>query len=110
MRTPTNKLLISLTTADFMLLSMCHSLFIQNLTGSGPIFGTVGCDIYGTIASISALAEIWTLTLISIDRFQAIFHPLETEKRMKGARVSDIFSTCFFRKIVLTWACLNAQT
>ena len=72
--------------------------------------GTVGCDIYGTIASISALAEIWTLTLISMDRFQAIFHPLETEKRMKGARVSDIFSTCFFRKIVLTWACLNAQT
>ena len=87
MRTPTNKLLISLTLADFLLLFMCHSLTIQNVTGSGPFLGTIGCDIYGTVASIAALAEIWSLALISIDRFQAIFHPLENEKRMKTAEV-----------------------
>ena len=50
--------------------------------------GKIGCDIYGGLASIAALAEIWSLTLISIDRFQAIFHPLETEKRMTAVRVS----------------------
>lgn len=104
MRTPTNKLLISLTLADFLLLFMCHSLTIQNVTGSGPFLGTIGCDIYGTVASIAALAEIWSLALISIDRFQAIFHPLENEKRMKTAEVhkyllivwlmSIIFSVC----------------
>ena len=87
MRTPTNKLLISLTLADFLLLFMCHSLTIQNVTGRGPVLGTIGCDIYGTVASIAALAEIWSLALISIDRFQAIFHPLENEKRMNAAEV-----------------------
>ena len=91
MRTPTNKLLISLTAADFLLLFMCHSLTIQNITGSGPFLGTLGCDIYGTVASIAALAEIWSLALISIDRFQAIFHPLENEKRMNAAEVRISF-------------------
>lgn len=40
---------------------------------------------------MAALAEIWTLTIVSIDRAQAIFHPIDTLKRMSSAQVSTPF-------------------
>lgn len=83
---------MSLTVADFIILSMCYCLLAQNVSPgeSGSVFGVVGCKIYGCISTIAALAEIWTLTLVSVDRFQAIFHPLETKKRMSSVKVSSI--------------------
>ena len=47
----------------------------------------IGCKVYAFITSTAALAEIWTLTLVSVDRCQAIFHPLETKKRMTSVQV-----------------------
>ena len=47
----------------------------------------IGCKVYAFITSTAALAEIWTLTLVSVDRCQAIFNPLETKKRMTSVQV-----------------------
>lgn len=93
LRTTSNKLLISLSVADFLILSMCQLVNVQNLVSLGPIFGTFGCKIYGTLSSMAALAEIWTLTIVSIDRAQAIFHPIDTKKRMSSAQVSTYKTT-----------------
>ena len=90
LRTTSNKLLVSLSVADFLILSMCQLVNVQNLVSLGPIFGTFGCKIYGTISSMAALAEIWTLTIVSVDRAQAIFHPIETKKRMRSGQVKAI--------------------
>ena len=38
---------------------------------------------------MAAFAEIWTLTIVSIDRAQAIFHPIDTKKRMSSAQVLE---------------------
>ena len=78
---------MSLSVADFLILSMVHLIMIQNALQRGPIFGNIGCKVYATVSSVAALAEIWTLTLVSIDRCQAIFHPLETKKRMSSVQV-----------------------
>jgi len=89
LRTPSNKLIVNLTVADFMLLFMCHFVSLQNVLGPmlGIWFGAIGCKVYAFITSTAALAEIWTLTLVSVDRCQAIFHPLETKKRMTSVQV-----------------------
>lgn len=76
--------------ADFIILSMVHVIILQNVLG--PFLGGLGCKIYGFVASTAALAEIWTLSLVSIDRCQAIFHPLEARKRMSSVQVTNITS------------------
>ena len=83
--------------ADFMLLSMCHMVSLQNVLGPmmGLWFGPIACKVYGLIASTAALAEIWTLTMISVDRCQAIFHPLETKKRMTSIQVRNNYEITY---------------
>ena len=46
-----------------------------------------GCQIYGFLGTISALAEIWSLTAVSIDRLQAIINPLDGHKRISKSQV-----------------------
>ena len=48
-----------------------------------------GCRVYGFLGSVAALAEIWSLTAIAIDRLKAIYHPLEKNKRLNKKDVSD---------------------
>ena len=48
LRTPSNKLIVNLTVADFMLLFMCHFVSLQNVLGPmlGIWFGAIGKIIY----------------------------------------------------------------
>ena len=48
---------------------------------------TKGCQIYGFFGTVSALAEIWSLTAVSIDRLQAIINPLDAHKRISKSQV-----------------------
>ena len=48
---------------------------------------TKGCYMYGFFATISALAEIWSLTAVSFDRLQAINNPLNAQKRISKSQV-----------------------
>ena len=49
-----------------------------------------GCYMYGFFATISALAEIWSLTAVSFDRLQAINNPLNAQKRISKSQVYTI--------------------
>ena len=46
--------------------------------------------MYGFFATISALAEIWSLTAVSLDRLQAINNPLNAQKRTTKSQVLTI--------------------
>ena len=46
--------------------------------------------MYGFFATISALAEIWSLTAVSLDRLQAINNPLNAQKRITKSQVLTI--------------------
>ena len=87
LRTTSNKLLISLTVSDFFILVTSHVVTVQNLLGDGLLFGMIGCQIYGSLSTFSALVEIWTLTLVSIDRAQAIINPIDMQKRISSFQV-----------------------
>ena len=47
----------------------------------------LGCQIYGFNASVAALAEVWSLAAVALDRLQAIYHPLEAKKRITKRQV-----------------------
>ena len=86
LRTASNRLLISLLVADFILLGACYPGVYQIWRGA-PIFGILGCNAYGFVSSVAALAEIWSLSAVSFDRLQAIYHPLDAGRRIKTSQV-----------------------
>ena len=55
--------------------------------------------MYGFFATISALAEIWSLTAVSLDRLQAINNPLNAQKRITKSQVLTIQLQLFKHKV-----------
>ena len=117
LRTASNRLLLSLLIADFVLLGNCYLTVYQTLKGA-PVLGVFGkmlnsyewklihlrikifqlpfvkpqisfkgCQYYGFASTLAALAEIWSLAAVSCDRLQAIFHPLDSHKRITKFQV-----------------------
>ena len=52
-----------------------------------PQISFEGCQYYGFASTLAALAEIWSLAAVSCDRLQAIFHPLDSHKRITKFQV-----------------------
>ena len=50
-------------------------------------FLLLGCKIYGFNSTVGALAEIWSLAAVNWDRYQAIFNPLDRDKRITKSQV-----------------------
>ena len=50
-------------------------------------FSSTGCKISGFFGSVGALSEIWSLSVVSFDRFQGVHHPLNSEKRITKSQV-----------------------
>ena len=46
-----------------------------------------GCQVYGFVSTVAALAEIWSLAAVSCDRLQAILYPLDKHKRITKLQV-----------------------
>ncbi|TRY67584.1 hypothetical protein TCAL_08042 [Tigriopus californicus] len=101
LRTNSNKLLMSLTMADFVLLSGGHLIVIQSFAGF-PILGKLGCRICGFVGTVGALAEIWSLTAIAVDRLKAIYHPLQKKKRLNKKEALVI--GCSFDSFSTEWS------
>ena len=51
------------------------------------IITTIGCYVYGVISTTAALAEVWSLAAVSLDRALAIYHPLNPNKRFTKSQV-----------------------
>ena len=122
LRTATNRLLMSLLVADFLLLLVCYLTIAQNVKGV-PMFGTngkkigrsvitfvstnsfndivwntivyivywrsniAGCRASGFISTTAALAEVWSLAAVSLDRLLSIYYPLDKRKRITKSQV-----------------------
>ncbi|CAD5116786.1 DgyrCDS5636 [Dimorphilus gyrociliatus] len=80
--------LINLAFADCMLgLISCAPSVPSSVTGTW-LFGEVFCQISGMNLCANATVSIWSVLLVSIDRYFAILHPMKyrdiiTEKRLR---------------------------
>ena len=76
MRSTTNLLIINLAVADLLFIVFCVPF-----TGTDYVlpfwpFGDVWCKIVQYLIVVTAYASVYTLVLMSLDRFLAVVHPI----------------------------------
>lgn len=74
LRTPTNMFVIGLALADLLMMSKTP-IFIYNCFNLGPVFGHVGCALYGIIGTYSGIGSAFCNAIIAYDRFRVITNP-----------------------------------
>ncbi|KAM0728524.1 Tachykinin-like peptides receptor 86C [Formica fusca] len=90
MRTVTNYFLVNLSVADLMMsLLNCAFNFIFLLNSNWP-FGVVYCTINNFVAHVTVTSSVFTLVVISFDRYMAIMHPLKHHMSRKRTVITLI--------------------
>ncbi len=110
LRTPTNKLVLSLVAADCLMMTKSWILVINGFAG-GPLLGTageiietgspvivflnyflcfskIGCYVFACLGICAGLSQIWTIMIISLERVNAIFNPMSKTKRFGHVQVT----------------------
>ncbi|UJR26894.1 hypothetical protein I4U23_008204 [Adineta vaga] len=87
MRTVTNMFIMNLAAADLLVLVFClPATVIQDVTKTW-FFGLVLCKFVNYIQNMSVSVSVLTLMAISIERYQAIVHPLKFSGTKQRARI-----------------------
>ena len=69
--------LLNLSCADLLVgVVACAPSVYPAITGQWP-YGTLCCQIAGIVHGMSVTVSIWSLAMVSIDRYVAIIHPLK---------------------------------
>ncbi|XP_071039103.1 opsin, ultraviolet-sensitive isoform X2 [Parasteatoda tepidariorum] len=74
LRTPANMFVIGLALSDLLMMAKTP-VFIYNSFQLGPVFGSLGCTIYGVVGAYSGIGSAFCNALISYDRYRVIVHP-----------------------------------
>ncbi len=101
LRTPANRLVISLTMADilFALLSLiCLFLYQLDLNGFRKKSG-VGCVILRFCNSCCGMASSWGIVAISTERYVAVCKPLRYHSIVTSSRATIVICTSWFMSL-----------
>ncbi|XP_076288898.1 tachykinin-like peptides receptor 86C [Lasioglossum baleicum] len=90
MRTVTNYFLVNLSVADLMtLLLNCAFNFTSMLNSNWP-FGAVYCTINNFVSNMTVASSVFTMVVISFDRYVAIMTPLKPRISRRVSVISMI--------------------
>jgi 7 transmembrane receptor (rhodopsin family) len=78
MRSTTNALIVSLAVADLVFIVICVPLTALSYTQAPWVFGRVVCRLYQNVIHVTAYASVYTLVLMSLDRYLAVVHPIRS--------------------------------
>ncbi|OWF40117.1 allatostatin-A receptor-like isoform X2 [Mizuhopecten yessoensis] len=95
MQNTTNILIVSLAVADLSFIIFCVPFTATTYTMSRWPFGDVWCKIVQYLTYVCAYASVYTLVLMSLDRYLAVVHPI-TSMRIRTSRNTYIM-------VYLTW-------
>ena len=74
-RLTTNVLIANLAISDLMVIVLCiPPLFVGKIMKSGWSFGDIGCRVFAFTFDLLVLVSVYSLVLMSIDRYIAIVH------------------------------------
>ena len=96
MRNSTNLLIISLALADLFFIVICVPFTATMYAMPIWPFGDAWCKIYQYMINVTAYASVYTLVLMSLDRYLAVVHPIST-MGLRNERNTYI-------AIIITWA------
>ncbi|XP_067124237.1 QRFP-like peptide receptor [Centruroides vittatus] len=85
MRQLPNTLLITLAIADLLVALVCMPMAIGNYTYKLWIFGELMCKLSNYLQAVAVTSSIFTMTVMSLDRYVVICHPI-TCRRIFGRR------------------------
>nr|BAQ54723.1 opsin, long-wavelength sensitive type [Orthetrum albistylum] len=79
LRTPSNLLVVNLAFSDFfMMVIMCPFMLVNCFSGTW-VFGPLMCELYAFFGSLFGGCSIWTMVLISVDRYRVIVKGLSAK-------------------------------
>ncbi|KAM4819961.1 somatostatin receptor type 5 [Thomomys bottae] len=90
MKTVTNVYILNLAVADVLLMAGLPFLATQNAVSYWP-FGPFLCRLVMTLDGINQFTSIFCLTIMSVDRYLAVVHPLRAA-RWRRPRVAKLAS------------------
>ncbi|XP_022236286.1 allatostatin-A receptor-like [Limulus polyphemus] len=105
MRSTTNLLIINLAVADLLFIIFCVPFTAWDYALPYWPFGDIWCRIVQYLVIVCAYASIYTLVLMSLDRFMAVVHPI-TSMSIRIEKNAYIAITVTWSLILL--ACLPA--
>ncbi|XP_052070574.1 allatostatin-A receptor-like [Mytilus californianus] len=95
MQNTTNILIVSLAFADLSFIIFCVPFTATKYVMSTWPFGTLWCKISSYLMYVCAFASVYTLVLMSLDRYLAVVHPI-TSMKIRNRRNANFL-------VVLTW-------
>ncbi|KAK8783261.1 allatostatin-A receptor-like [Amblyomma americanum] len=105
MRSTTNILIINLAMADLLFIVFCVPFTGWDYTLNYWPFGDVWCRIVQYLVIVCAYASIYTLVLMSLDRFLAVVHPI-TSMSIRTER--NAYLAILLTWVVILLACIPA--
>ncbi|XP_052861519.1 opsin, ultraviolet-sensitive-like isoform X2 [Anopheles cruzii] len=101
LRTPSNIFVINLAICDFFMMAKTP-IFIYNSFTKGFTLGSVGCQIFAVIGSLTGIGAGTTNALIAYDRYNTITRPFEG----RLSRTKAIILVCLVWMYAIPWAVL----
>ncbi|XP_035721119.1 octopamine receptor beta-3R-like isoform X1 [Vespa mandarinia] len=103
LRVPTNRYVVSLAAADF-LVAVCAMSFNASVELSGHwIFGRTMCDVWNSMDVYFSTASILHLCCISVDRYYAIVRPLEYPAIMRRITVTCMLASAWILPALISF-------
>ncbi|XP_066506395.1 trace amine-associated receptor 6-like [Hoplias malabaricus] len=96
LHTPTNLLILSLAVADLLVGLIVMPVNIMQLMDSCWYLGKIACSVIPLISFLAMLASVYSLVLIAVDRYIAVFDPLLYHTRVTVSKMS----IC----VILSWS------
>lgn len=78
LRSTTNFLIINLAIADLLFIIFCVPFTATDYVLTSWPFGDIWCKIVQYLIVVTAYASVYTLVLMSLDRFLAVVHPIQS--------------------------------
>ena len=101
MQNTTNILIVSLAFADLSFIIFCVPFTATKYVLSTWPFGDVWCKMSSYLMYVSAFASVYTLVLMSLDRYLAVVHPI-TSMKIRNRRNATLL-------VCLTWIIILAS-
>ncbi|CAG0883900.1 unnamed protein product [Darwinula stevensoni] len=103
LQTCSNCLVGSLALADFLMM-LKSPIFIVQSFHQGPTLGSLGCQVFGAMGSLSGFAAIWSVTAISVHRYLVFEDPFDKRKRFGRIGTAGVIACIWSSSALITVA------